>query len=102
MLKIDNKRVTKNLPITKMIGEDQKEYLTLPANMEKGIVSYAFKLKWRDVLKVIFKRRIYFYQVRFGKGLQPIHANVSRKNFEEYRQYAVNDFGIKKTGKGGK
>lgn len=95
MLEIDNKKVSKNLPITHRIAEDQPEYITLPANIEKGVIAYSFKLKFRDILRLIFKRRIYFYQVTFGGQMQPIHANASEKNFEEYRQYAVDELGIK-------
>ena len=95
MLYIDNDKVTKNIPITNRIAEDQEEYLTLPANIDSGIVSYAFKLTWKDVFKLIFKRRIYFYQITFGQSLQPIHANVDENEFEEFHKDTVETFGRK-------
>lgn len=95
MLEIDDKKVTKNIPITHRIAEDQEEYLTLPANVESGVVSFAFKLKLKDILKVIFKRRVFIYILTFNQPLQPIHVNVDRKEFEEAQRYAVQDYGSK-------
>lgn len=93
MLEIDGKQVTKNLPITHRIAEHQEEYITLPANIDKGVIAYAFKLKFKDILRLLFKKRIYFYQVTFGRQLQPIHANANEKDFEECRQYTVDELG---------
>lgn len=92
MLEISNDRVSKNLPITHRIAEHQEQYLTLPANIQDNVVAYSFKLKFKDLLKVIFKRRIYFYQVTFKQPMQPIHVNVDEKNFEEYHEHALNEF----------
>ena len=93
MLKMDFGKVTKNLPITHKIAEHQDEYLTLPANVhEKGIVCFAFKLRFRDLIKVILKRRVYVQTLTFGKPLQPIHVNIDDKDFEQNREYTIEEF----------
>lgn len=95
MLEIDDKKVTKNLPITVRIAENQDEYLTLPANSQDGVVSFAFKLKFKDILKAIFKRRIFIYVLTFKQRLQPIHVSVDEKDFEKQQQSAIEDYGNK-------
>ena len=95
MLKIDNQKVTKNLPITHRIAEKQEEYLTLPANVDSGVVSFAFKLTFKDSIKALFKRRIFIYTLTFNKPLQPIHVSVDEKDFEQQQQYALKDYGNK-------
>ena len=82
MLKIDGKRVTKNLPITHRIAEHQEEYITLPANVDNGVVAFAFKLSFKEKIIALFKGRVFIYTLTFGKPLQPIHVNVSEKDFE--------------------
>ena len=95
MLKIDDQKVTKNLPITHRIAEQQEEYLTLPSNIDSGVVSFAFKLTLKDIIKALFKRRIFIYILTFNKPLQPIHVSVDEKDFEQQQQYAIKDYGNK-------
>ena len=92
MLKMDGNRVTKNLPITHRIAEHQEEYLTLPANVNKnGIMCFAFKVSFKELIKIIFQRRIYIQTLTFGKPLQPIHVNVDAKDFEENNQWTIEE-----------
>jgi len=92
MLKMDFKRVTKNLSITHRIAENQDEYLTLPANINKnGIVCFAFKITFKELLKIVFQRRIYIQTLTFGKPLQPIHVNVDAKDFEDNRKWTIDE-----------
>ena len=95
MLEIDNKKVSKNLPITHMIAEHQEEYITLPANINSGIVAFAFKLKLKDIIKVILKRRVYVSLVTFKQPMQPIHINVSEKDFELNHKHTIDELGVK-------
>jgi len=61
------------------IAKDQDEYLTLPArilqNREQEVVS-CWKLSWRELLNLIFTRRIWLSCWTFGNPLQPIRMEV--------------------------
>lgn len=92
VLQLDKKMVTKNLPITHKIAEHQDEYITLPANIHpKGIVCFAFKLNFKDLIKLIFNRKIYIQLLTFGNPMQPIHINVDENQFELNRQYTIDE-----------
>ena len=98
MLKIDDQKVTKNLPITHRIAEKQEAYLTLPANVDSGVVSFAFKLTLKEAIKALFKRRIFIYTLTFNKPLQPIHVSIDEKDFEQQQRYAIEEYGNKQGG----
>lgn len=89
MLKIEEHNISKNVKVNQRIAEHQDEYLTLHANIDYGVVSFACKLRFRDLLKVIFNRKIYISILTFGQSLQPISVNVDEKDFEDNREYNI-------------
>jgi hypothetical protein len=54
-------------------AENQDEYKSLPAFYEgkNGVVVSCYKLSIKEVLRIIFKRRIWVGIMTFGNGLQP-------------------------------
>jgi hypothetical protein len=60
-------------------AQDQGEYLTLPAyidNTNQGEVITCWKLSWWELLCLLFTRRLWFRQLTFRHGLQPILPQV--------------------------
>ena len=94
MLKFDSKKVSKHLPVTHRIAEHQEEYITLPANIQKGIVAFSFRLSFLERLKCLAKGKIFVSLVTFNSPMQPIHINVSEKDFELNHKYTVDELGV--------
>ena len=64
------------------LAKNQKEYKTLPAfhDTENGIVVTCYKLSFKDLLKIIFTRKVWLGQMTFNKPLQPQKLSVNRKD----------------------
>ena len=55
-----------------VFGKDQKEYQPLPALVfEDGEVLTCWKLSWKELLKVVFSRKIWVAQLTFNYPMQP-------------------------------
>lgn len=61
-------------------GENQPQYKPLPAlSFEDGTVVTCWKLSWKEVLKVLFTRKIWHSMLTFNNPLQPILLTVDKK-----------------------
>jgi len=55
-----------------VFAKDQKEYQPLPAlKFEDGEVLTCWKLSWKELLRVVFTRKIWVAQLSFNNPLQP-------------------------------
>jgi hypothetical protein len=57
-----------------IMGADQPQYLPLPAcrhKDEQGSVTSCWGLSWKDLIKIIFSRRIYLTLATFNHPIQP-------------------------------
>jgi len=55
-----------------VFAEDQPEYLPLPAHRTpKGEVISCWRLSWRECVRLLFTRRLWFRQLTFNFPLQP-------------------------------
>lgn len=63
-----------------VFGKDQQEYIPLPALVfQDGEVMTCWKLSWKELLKVVFTRKIYLSVQTFRKPLQPLYMTVSKE-----------------------
>ena len=63
-------------------GEGQKEYMPLPAlRFDDGTVVMCWKLSWKELFKVVFRRKIWVSLLTFNKPLQPISVSVDHEDF---------------------
>ena len=78
MLHIDHKRVTKELDMNNIIGKFKGKEIKLPSHKTKnGIVVFAFKLKFKDLVKAIFSSRLYVQQVPTGKNKDRVAISIA-------------------------
>ena len=83
-LQLDEKKITKNLKFNVVPGEFRGQKLLFPAHKTKmGIVTFAFKLRIRDVIKILLHRRIYVQQLALGKPTQGINLELAPRAFEK-------------------
>lgn len=62
-------------------AKDQPEYMPLPAlKFEDGTVVSCWKLSWRELLKIIFTRKIWLGILTFNKPLQPTFITVNKSD----------------------
>lgn len=62
-------------------AKDQPEYMPLPAlKFEDGTVVSCWKLSWREILKIIFTRKIWLGILTFNKPLQPTFITVNKSD----------------------
>lgn len=55
-----------------VFAKDQKEYQPLPAlKFEDGEVLTCWKLSWKELIRVIFTRKIWAATLTFNRPLQP-------------------------------
>lgn len=56
-----------------VFAKNQPEYLPLPVHLDftTGIVTSCWKLSWKDLIRLIFTRRVWFQQYTFNHPLQP-------------------------------
>ena len=61
-------------------GEKQPQYKSLPAlSFENGMVVTCWKLSWKEVLKLLFTRKIWHSVLSFNNPLQPTLLAVDKK-----------------------
>lgn len=94
MLEVDTKRVTKELDMNNIIGKFKGKEIKLPSHKTKnGVVVYAFKLKFKDLVKVIFSSRLYVQQVPIGKNKDRVAISIAltekdcNKEVDENEEY---------------
>lgn len=62
-------------------GKDQPEYMPLPAlKFDDGMVVTCWKLSWKELVKLIFTRKVWHSMLTFNKPLQPTLLTVNRKD----------------------
>ena len=70
-------------------GKDQKEYEPLPALVfQDGEVMTCWKLSLKELLKVVFTRKIYLSVQTFRKPLQPLYMTVSKERIVVQESFA--------------
>lgn len=63
-----------------VFGKDQPEYEPLPALVfQDGEVMTCWKFSWKELLKVLFTRKIYLSVQTFRQPLQPVFVTVSKE-----------------------
>lgn len=83
MLKFDEKQVTKNLEFNTSPGKFKGRKVIIPIHRTKnGIVAVSFKLRLKDIVKILIHRHIYLQQVPNGSKTPGINIDVSPKDFE--------------------
>lgn len=65
-----------------IIAEHQDKYKSLPAfyNSEEHTVSICYKLYFRELIKILFSRKIWMRITTFNKAIQPQLLSVSKKD----------------------
>lgn len=66
-----------------ILAEDQPQYRPLPICVEhdpNGSMTSCYKLTWWERIKVLFVGRIFFRQVTFGRGFNPIEPLIEWKD----------------------
>lgn len=92
-MKIVTHKITENLEVNVEIAKDQPEYNTLPANVQRGVVAYAFELSKDDIKKLKKHKKIHLLSVTFGEPMQPMNISVDPEEFEMMVQSARDEFG---------
>ena len=83
MLNIDEKKLTKNLEFNVSAGKFKGRKVIVPIHKTKhGIVAVSFKLKLKDLIKVLIHRHIYLQQVPNGDKAPGITVDVAPADFE--------------------
>ena len=60
-------------------AKDQKEYQPLPAlKFEDGTVVTCWVLSWKEVIKLVFTRKVWLSVLTFNKPLQPTLLTVNK------------------------
>lgn len=64
------------------LGENQPEYLTLPAfhNKEDGSFTFCFQLNAEEIEEINRTGNVYFRQLAFGKPLQPVMMSTQKED----------------------
>lgn len=61
-------------------GKDQKQYMPLPAlKFESGTVVTCWELSWKEVIKLVFTRKVWLAMLTFNKPLQPTFLTINKK-----------------------
>ena len=82
-MKIAENNVTKHLPINVKIAEHQDEYQTVPSNIGRGVIAYAFDLDRKDIRKLKKHKRIYLLQINGKSPMQPMNISVDPAEFDD-------------------
>ena len=63
-------------------AKNQEEYNTLPAfaDRKNGVVTTCYKLSLKDLIKIIFTRKIWLSLLTFNKPLTPQLLSVNKKD----------------------
>lgn len=92
MLYLDEKRITKSLKRNNVIGKFKGKEITSPSHKtERGIRVYAFKLRFRDLLKIMFRRRLYIQQVPSGKNKDRIAISIALTETDCNKEVQANE-----------
>ena len=60
-----------------IIAKDQSEYLPLPAFKDtEGQVVSCWQFSWQEIIKLIFRRKLFISQLTFNSPLQPIALDL--------------------------
>ena len=60
-------------------GKDQPEYMPLPAlKFDDGAVVTCWKLSWKEVIKLVFTRKVWHSMLTFNKPLQPTLLTIDK------------------------
>ena len=75
-----------------VFGKDQPEYKPLPALVfQDGEVVTCWKLSWKELLKVVFTRKIYLSVQTFHRPLQPLYMTVNKERIVVQESFANKD-----------
>lgn len=69
------------------LGKDQPEYQVLYAarsGHEDGCTAYCYKLSWWERIKLLITGRLWFEQLTFHQGFQPVRPSVSEPDWNTY------------------
>lgn len=60
-------------------GKYQPEYMPLPAlKFEDGKVVTCWKLSWKEVIKLVFTRKVWHSTLTFNQPLQPTFLTIDK------------------------
>ena len=93
-MEIVKDKITDNLEVNVEIAKGQKEYRTLPANVKRGVIAYAFELSDEDIEKIKKNKRIYLCCITFGRPMQPMNISLDSEEFDEIIISNREDFGV--------
>jgi hypothetical protein len=68
-------------------AKDQPQYLALPAHIERnpeGLVTFCWKLSWRERLRVLLTGLIWHQVLTFKKPLQPQLLSVEKPELHDF------------------
>ena len=66
----------------RVYGKNQPEYIPLPAwASDEGTVVTCWKLSWKNLVKVIFTRRVWMCALTFNQPLQPVRLDTKKPDF---------------------
>jgi len=61
-------------------GKNQKEYEPLPAlKFEDGTMVTCWRLSWRELLSIVWKRKVWVSVLTFNKPLQPLYITTKQE-----------------------
>lgn len=61
-------------------GKDQKDYIPLPAlKFKDGTMVTCWKLSWRELLRIVWKRKVWVSVLTFNQPLQPLYITTKQE-----------------------
>lgn len=61
-------------------GKDQKKYEPLPAlKFEDGTMVTCWKLSWRELLRIVWRRKVWVSVLTFNQPLQPLYITTKQE-----------------------
>ena len=61
-------------------GKDQKDYIPLPAlKFEDGTMVTCWKLSWRELLRIVWQRKVWVSFLTFNQPLQPLYITTKQE-----------------------
>lgn len=61
-------------------GKDQKEYEPLPAlKFGDGTMVTCWKLSWRELLRIVWRRKVWVSVLTFNQPLQPLYITTKQE-----------------------
>ena len=84
MLEIYTKKLTKKLKFNLSPGKFKGKKFVLPAHKtDHGIVCMAFKIKFKDIVKILLHRKVFVQQITDGEKAQALTLDLSPIDFEK-------------------